>query len=504
MRDAGDAAGALALGSQITDSGDPYAGQARAAIEIECGEAAGDAQAVRNGIARLTELSETTPGLSTAYNRANGHEALWQMAIADVGVTRAYGMHRSDLHRARDLFAEAGADGRTSEIIRCQAFVNVGISLSTSGRHADALRAFDEALAIEPTFAMAHGNRGSTLLYRAGIERVHRVALVHEAMTALDQALARPEEVLEHSGPGALSHFRRQRNRIPGQPNHRHDEHPLDDPHLEWCRRNDLFVHSSPVCITRETEVLDQLPLGPLFYEMNTRERQRVDTLMDALNSVLQDYVAARYLSWSVLAPGTSLRDHTSSISDRVAFFDTLGSAQWGVSPGLLVSALASATNLLDKVASVAHLYLRTGQPAGSSYFRNFGFVGIRRGQSPSRVHATVANELEAHNYGMRALFDLACELERRDAPLPQLFARRNAATHRAVAVHTALPESSLGASPWLDRVELGQLEAILMDQLHRARSALFYLADLINDHERRNRPSGQEVKLPTFRANTA
>lgn len=377
LLDGGQPAAAMQFAEQLPYD-NPEAIQVRAFCEIEGGEQLNDPDLVRCGTERLADLEELA-GLSMAYNRANGHDALWRIAVANGGMSRALAEHRDDLHAARDLYAHAGADIEQPDDLRCQVWVNLGNSFDNSGRHADALAAYDQALAVRPDFAMALGNRGATMLHRAAVEDVHRHALVSEAVAALDAALARRDDVLAHGGPGALAAFQVQRDRIPYTPTHEHDPQLLDDPHLDWCRHNGLFLHPSPPCITRETERLDRLPVDRIIVKVDEQARQQHRVLQDSLNSLLQDYLAVRYLAWTVLEPDTPLRPHAATLSPHATFSDSLTYARWGIATGLRVNAVAAAINLLDKIAGVAHQYLRTGQRPSHAYFRRWGCRPKRR-----------------------------------------------------------------------------------------------------------------------------
>lgn len=78
---------------------DPNAVQVLAFAEIEGGEQLGDPDFLRRGVDRLARLEERV-GVSMAYNRANGHFALWTLAARHDGVARAHAEHRADLHAA--------------------------------------------------------------------------------------------------------------------------------------------------------------------------------------------------------------------------------------------------------------------------------------------------------------------------------------------------------------------------------------------------------------------
>lgn len=476
---------------------DPNSAQIRGIVLIHAGQRLGDPNPIREAVDLLEARVEAPTGISMAYNRANGYLALWDLAVATHGAGTAHALHRSDLHLARDLLEIAAKDEEASEpILRAEAWVNLGNSYDNGGRHVEAIAAYEAALRVVPNFAMALGNRGTTLLYRASLETVHRPALACDAVADLDAALEQPKSILEFGGPGALAHFRAERERIPGTPKHEHDRALLTDPHLEWCRAHDLLLHPSPRCISRETKILDRLPLENMLLRVDEEEHN--DALRDSLNSLLQDYVSARYLVWSVVEPGTELREHAASLGSYMTFADTLTYARWGIGTGLRVAALANATNLLDKIAGVAHQYLRTGKSPRHAYMRNFGL--LIKPNKPDRIDPPIGTELNEGNRGLLALCDLAGEIGR-DTPLNDLLQRRNAATHRTVAVHEMLLEPDAAPNEWLDRVEADDLAEALLDQLSRSRAALIYLADAINHRDRRLAPPGPIPTLPLWPA---
>jgi tetratricopeptide (TPR) repeat protein len=497
LLDAGEAAAALRLIEQAPLD-HPNTIQVRAFTEIEGGEQLRQPDVVARGIARLEDL-EARFGVSMAYNRANGHLALWMMAVESEGAARAFAQRREQMHAARDAFRATGDDPQLAGDMRAQALVNLGNSYDSCGRHAEALGAYGAALMVVPGFTMALGNRGVALMHRASVEEVHQHALVSEAVAALDAALRDPDDVLAHGGPVALAAFKRERSRIEGTPTHQHHSEPLEDSYLEWCRRARLFLHPSQRCITPTTEILDRLPLRGMTIGLDEVAQQRLKTLRDSLNALLQDYLSVRYLAWSVLDPDTPLREHAAAVSARASFYDSLTYARWGVRTGLSVAALAWATNLLDKTAGVAHHYFSTGQQPHQAYFRRFGLLPFKKTRGEQLLPALEA-ELDVGNRGLLALCDLASELER-ETPLSELLARRHAATHRTVAVHHMLLDSDAEQSPWLERIESRELADVLLDQMQRSRSALIYLADAINHREDRMRPEGPIPTMPSWPA---
>jgi hypothetical protein len=472
--------------------------QLLAIAEIDAGELLSDRDLVARGVSRLEALEEDLGRPAFAYNRANGLLVMWEIAVSQFGIGRALAAYRVDLQQARDLYDAVGGDPDADLETRCQALVNLGNSMDGAGRHIDAIHSYNAALELDPEFAMAHGNRGLTYLHRAGMDETHRHALACEAVASLDFALAKPDDVLARGGPSALESFRSRRDLIKGTPTHTHTQDPLADPYLQWCLGHELFLHSSHPCITPSTKVLDSLSLSGMVVGVDDESQQRLRTLQDAINALLRDYIAVRYLAWTCLEPASPARQHAAKLSTHASFYDTLTYGRWGVATGLSVATLAAATNLLDKVASVAHLYLGTGRNPAHVYFRGFYLKPAKRKQ-PAQPDPAIASELDQHNLGLLALCDLAGELER-PTDLNELLARRHAATHRAVVAHDMLLDE-IDDDGWLDRIEARDLRMAVMEQLVRARAALLYVADMINGRERRQEPEGPIITMPSWPA---
>ena len=459
--------------------------QLLAMAELYAGEQLRERAIVARGIARFETVEAGLNGEPFAYDRANGYLALWGLARQQLGVSQALIRHRDDLHRARDLYATVGVDNTQDARHRAQAWTNLGNSLDTCGRHIDALSAYDEAVSIAPGFGMALGNRGLTLLSRVAADPHYERQLVCEAVAALDAALAVSDDVLAHGGREALDFFASRRALVEGTPTHAHDPAPLADSHLEWCRRHQLFLHPSHACIHAGTEILDAVRFGRLIVGVRDDSQARLMTLHDALNSLLQEYISVRYVAWSSVEPTAPTLRHAAHVDQHASFEDSLTYARWGVATGLSLTALAASASLLDKVASVTHLYLGTGRNPDQVSFRGFWMLPSQHEQ-PSEPDPVIAAELDAGNQGLLALCDLAGDLER-PTPLNRLVARRHPATNRTVAVHDLLL-GDIEDHGWLDRIPVDDLRDALMTQLARARAALTYLTDLIDVREQRGR----------------
>jgi hypothetical protein len=195
-----------------------------------------------------------------------------------------------------------------------------------------------------------------------------------------------------------------------------------------------------------------------------------------------QDFIAARYLLWLTDGAESPIREHAATTSARAGYLDTLRYARWGARTGLAIQAFAAASNLLDKVACAVHLYYRTSRKSRTVYFRYLWHPKPGKNKpdvlDPELVDA-------APTRGLRALCDLSCDLAAA-TPLNELVDRRHTATHRFLTVHRLSSAGDEPAGDWLEHVDWDDLVAGAITLLGTARSALIYLARMIDIEEHR------------------
>jgi len=124
-----------------------------------------------------------------AYNLANAELALWELAVREDGLLAAWEHDRGHLSEARALYAQVGHDANVRRTLRVQALTNAGNSYDIIGRDLDAIALYDEALTIDPDFAMALGNRGIALKYFAPYMGVYWRKVTAQAAADLTLAL---------------------------------------------------------------------------------------------------------------------------------------------------------------------------------------------------------------------------------------------------------------------------------------------------------------------------
>jgi tetratricopeptide (TPR) repeat protein len=417
------------------------------------------------------------------YNLANTELDLWHLLVRERGYVAALQDDRAHLRDARVLLRRAGQDESLSKHIRVQALTNLGNSYDSEGRDVEAIAAYDEALALEPAFGMALGNRGTALRYVAPFAGKHQRTVLAEAVTALDAALEDEVGIVEFGGTGALEHFRERRAAIkvkPGFVHERREHADWEDPHLRWCAQHGLFLHVSLPCLSEAYEELDALYFSGITVGLGDAEQRQANDLIDAFNALKQDFITARYQLWLADGGESPIREHAATIATRAGYLDTLRYARWGPRTGLAIQAFAAASNLLDKVASAVHVYYRTSRKSQGVYFR---YLWHPR-HAPNKPDVMDPELVDAApTRGLRALCDLSCELET-STPLNELVERRHAATHRFVVVHRLPSAADEPTGDWLEHVDWDDLINGGITLLRTARSALIYLARMIDIEE--------------------
>jgi tetratricopeptide (TPR) repeat protein len=473
-------------------------GEIRGSGLIDGGAALADATLVAEGIAALREAFPE-PSPHARYNIANGDNALWEIALRAEGPASAILTARKHLHAARRGYEAVGGDESAESALRAQSLVNAGNSYDNLGRDQEALGLWDEALALDPDFAMARGNRAIALLHASHFAGEHGAMLHAEAYWDLERALAQSESILQYGGPSAMERFQEARARfrrdVPLLPP---SKEPWSDPHLAWCRRHELFLHTSHRCLSEDQPTLDTLFFASLSGLVG--EERRGDDLSDSINAIKQEYVSVRFLTWLSLEPDTPVSAAADAVKGRVRFLDSFNFGRWGVRTGLAIQAFVSTTNLLDKIAVVAHAYFQSGRNPKRTYFRTF-WHAKRDGIEQMETVFAAAFDL-GWNPGLAALCDLANDLED-ETPLSKLVAMRHTATHRLLVAHDASPPPS---ADWLTRIAFDEIAARSVEQLRLARGAILYLVRAIDAHEKNlegTRGKGVFIPIPTVDVDT-
>lgn len=458
------------------------------ALKIDNATDSRDLETLESATEELENLLEQADALSATelnYFRANAYSALGKLRRKPLAWLQPEATQEIlSLRRARksEEFDKLNIERRA------QILTNLGNALDTIGRPIEALAAWDEALALIPSFAMASGNRayGLTTYSSAFYDPNHQCIFLSEAKESYrnalspdafwdsgfqpqvaDQFAAKLSEIseylvhscqLEEFDPFAfeLGHSVEEERFCQWRLDHRLYLNPLNDLSAWPVAAQDVFHLPSHTYTTDE-------------------EHPRFVKFFDLLK---QEYAAACVLLWE----GHNVAFDEVHPADRSSLtFEHFDYSVSSIGHEKQKAALRLAYSLLDKSAVFINDFFKIGKNPKYVSFRNVWFS--------DRECKTLHPNLPEANWRLRGLYALSLDIY--DPDLKELASPlavkandvRNAAEHRFLSIHEfQVPSDRLELCDYVTEQELYQLS---LHVLRLARSALMGLSLAIHHHER-------------------
>lgn len=485
----------------------PFEAMQLIAMLIDAGGDAGDIAALDRA---ETLLDRVTPndGFSARYQcRAHYYRAnIWsyRRRLSGIGASwtwRAPEIDNELLELRRALAHPGWAD--LHDLERAQVLTNLGSTLNHIGRFVEAIEAWDRALALAPTLAMANGNRGLGLMhYASGLyDPGHQTVLGLAARRSLSAAGA-PNAIIESQGlDPALRYFAAGVAAIDSTldvaaatatidlTGHSLGRGKAERAYRTWCLRHRLFLNplndAGPDAIAAQ----DVMTLPTLVTDFSSGPAP--PAVFHYFNGLKQEYASARF----ALHEGLTARDV--HFSDRgVRLYNTLDYPAFGLGVERLKMAFRGAYALLDKIGFVLNAYLDLGHAERQVSFRNVWFETPRA----KALHPALDG---LANWPLRGLFWLSKDVfedafrQVTEPDAQALYDLRNHMEHKFVGVFdeglrslspTALPPPRGGVF----EISSEQLAARALRQVKLARAAMIYLAMGVQVEEAR-RAAGRD-----------
>jgi tetratricopeptide (TPR) repeat protein len=380
---------------------------------------------------------------------------------------------------------------------RPQILTNLGNQLNSLGRFVEAIPLWTRALAVNPNFGMALGNRGLALSEygRSLYDRGHQTAFMFFAHRDLSAALSKTVDFAGYDHDDAKAAFADRRAQIEKRINVKAVEKSLrlDDYSLgetteeQQYRRsmlrealflnplNDLGVHS---VAAQDIFVLPSFTTG----------LDEPPTLIGLFNQMKQEYTSARWLLYD------GMHADSSHFADRdVVLYNTLDYPSYSLSVEKVKAAFRMAYALFDKIAFFVNDYWKLGVKQNSVYIKTIWY------ENPRARGGAIHSKFEgSRNWPLRGLFwlskdmfDLALQ-ETAEPDAQELYRIRNCLEHTYLKVHEMLVERG-SSDPWNDRlaysIERVEFYRKTFRVLRLARAGMIYLS-LAMRHEERNKPA--------------
>jgi tetratricopeptide (TPR) repeat protein len=447
-----------------------------------------------------TKLKETDAAL-LEYFRANAWAALQRHETANPWDWEHPALGKQIFH-LRKCVSHPGF-AKMGKLRRCQVFTNLGNCMDTVGRFVEALEYWEQALALQPKFGMAVGNRGcgfetyAQALYDPG----HRLLFAKFAHTGVTSALEKGV-LFDGIYPQALAHFESVKKRIeslvPSLNEIGLHDHPMGDTEDErnyraWCLQNRLFLNPLNDLGPHSIANRDVLML-PAF----TTKVKEPPTLVGFFNQLKQEYASARWFLYE------GIQTDKVHFSDReVLLYNTLDYSCHALAVEKTKIAFRIAYSLFDKLAFFLNEYLQLGIKDRDVYFKTLWYQ--HRSSKPFPLRPQFAN---LDNLSFRGLFWLAKDLfdeQYSDVIEPEArdyYVIRNRLEHSCLRVHedfasTMPPELEIFSNRLAYSIARGDLNAKTLRLFKLVRAAMIYVLLGMHREEARRVHDEKKPALP-------
>lgn len=457
------------------------------------------------GLERAINLNEQLDGdglsdYHTAqryYQLASGYST--REAFDPDSETRYTFFDSDDLVKALAYLRAAVASEYVDSLSRermLKSYTNFANLLARLGRVVEALRWYNEALDIDPEFAMALGNRGQckmefgSLLFTEG----HNPMFMHSAYKDLKEALGNPEDLYPRA-ERAFRGFKKQLERFSDErlavdTNDEYDleESEWDEKYHEWVLENILYLNPLNDISTHSSVAHDYFHLPNMLLPEDDEF-----PYPGIYNQVKQEYVSARYLYFE----GVESEDDSGHYSDRnVKLPDTLDYAVYGYRTEQIKTSLRLSYSIFDKIAEIINHYFDIGQEQPG-----FNEVWHKGGDYKQGLAEPFR---DSDNWPLNALFwikkDFHHSISERDEDSVVTVAHELRSLRRMVEhdytkvfhddIVSSPPDREVGVAKdsLYDAIGKNELRKATLEMLKLARAALIYLSLAIHHEEKKKR----------------
>lgn len=345
------------------------------------------------------------------YFRANAFET--QLDLADQGRSWAWDVpHLQNvlLELRRAVRDEAFA--KLNPFRQCQIYTNLGNKLNSIGRPVEALMQWDRAIALNPNFAMALGNRGHGLVHygEALYDSGHHGLFL---LSAHDSFVAASADGAIFDSPVSNAH-RAPFSAIAGQIAERLDldttreffyrefslgRSTAERAYRSWCLKNRLFLNPLNDLGVFSIAAHDVLHLPSLTISID-EGGAGPPAVFGFYNQLKQEFISARWLCYEGL---TEQRAH---FSDRdTHLYDTLSIPSYSLATEKTKLAFRMSYSLFDKIAFFINDYFKVGLAEREVSFRSVWYERKGKSKPLSSIF------LNRPNWPLRGLYWLSKDL---------------------------------------------------------------------------------------------
>ncbi len=438
---------------------------------------------------RLKSKARGPLGPDAYYDIANGYLELHDLAVREDG---------ANVFDCEETATAAVRYGQRSAANGPSALTNLGNLYDEIGRPLEALDCYEQALAIDPDFGMALGNKAMAIQTLASVTRYPVTHLI-QAHQLYQAAIAQADSVAAAGLDGALDSFRNHDEAIVGyltsigredrlDQDLRHetyDDSTLTDFvrfYTRFCLRRDLYLNTHLADRAAAGSIGDEIVPTLVTRAGDSDGRRYVEDIMFRFNEILESYMTARM----ALIQSQYACDDFWAVSRQTTLVNLEDGSASNIYVGHLKTAYKEAFAALDKIAILINHYLGLGLPEQRCYYGTVWYEHDQEGKP--RDPRVLAPQVKASGYRLFGLY-LLCK----DLCGSKYSDIRNALTHRYLRVYTADPKPK-GTYLFDD------LTATTIEVIYKVKCAIVYAALFLwhtENEKHGDRPTTQ-VRLGT------
>ncbi len=382
--------------------------------------------------------------------------------------------------------------GKKENINTCQILTNLGCAFDHIGRFSEAQEYFNKALAINPNFGMALGNKGFGLYRyaREVFDGIHQFIFLQYARKHLLEACNK-KDVYNDTRVGFQNLAEHITSRYPLEHLNDFKQYgdffhglPIDEvDYRQWCIDHNLFLNPLNDVLSQNVVAQDILHTPTMILK-----RGEKPIYQSMYNQMKQEFVSARFLFYE------GINANEPHYSDKkVVLYSTFDLSVYSISIEKVKIAFRICYSIFDKIAYLMNIYLNLGIDKNRVSFRN---IWHKKGNRNNPINDEM---FTSQNIAIQGLFWLSKDLdEGADSPIEpeakEIAIMRNFMEHKSFKVVEAKNVC------WDEAPETYEIERLdFYDKafkiLKLTRSALIYLSSFVYEEESSRTPLEGQTK---------
>lgn len=452
-------------------------------LMIDLGSHTHDKELIDRGKNYLEELigqdSDDHALVARYYNVANAYLALWSL---EAGSYLKKGKIGDTFSSSKKYYRMALDSAKKSKKqidpqLLSQINTNLGNCLRSVGRFVEALHYYDDALKYNRHHGEALAHKAFTLRYLAPFAVGYQSLILLESQRifkeSLNTSMCNDHRHAFQKEYDSLTAVIQQRGSISPE-NHKNSnaKNKFHQFSRDFCVRHQLYI-TPATFVGKKNDVIHGDPMFISTMIVSLDDNISINRYITFLNQIKQDYVLARYF----LIQSQYRSSIVDTIDQDVVLYDPLDYSIHNSYIQLLKISLKLTVDTFDKIAQFLREYCNL--PTDQKKETNFRNIWIHdkeeKGLRPELV--------QRQNKFLFALYDLSIDL-RKGGYFEDIYARRNAITHRFLVVHEMMtPDDNTIVTA---RISNDDLVKLTIKSMNLLRAAIMYLILFVDMEERK------------------